>query len=46
MGTVAKGVFEGGLPWIIIGIGAAIAVVVIVDRLVLEARKARSSASR
>ena len=30
MGTVAKGVFEGGLPWTIIGIGAGIAVVVIV----------------
>jgi putative OPT family oligopeptide transporter len=29
MGTVAKGVFEGGLPWTIIGIGAAIAAVVI-----------------
>jgi len=29
MGTVAVGVFEGGLPWTIIGIGAAIAVVVI-----------------
>jgi uncharacterized oligopeptide transporter (OPT) family protein len=30
MGTVAVGVFEGGLPWAIIGIGAGIAVVVIV----------------
>jgi putative OPT family oligopeptide transporter len=30
MGTVAKGVFEAGLPWMIIGIGAGIAVVVIV----------------
>src|SRR6185312_15843341 len=29
MGTVGKGVFEGGLPWTIIGIGAGIAVVVI-----------------
>jgi putative OPT family oligopeptide transporter len=29
MGTVATGVFEGGLPWTIIGIGAAIAAVVI-----------------
>jgi putative OPT family oligopeptide transporter len=29
MGTVAFGVFDGGLPWTIIGIGAAIAVVVI-----------------
>ncbi|HET7505729.1 MAG TPA: oligopeptide transporter, OPT family [Kofleriaceae bacterium] len=30
MGTVAFGVFEGGLPWAIIGIGAGIAAVVIV----------------
>jgi putative OPT family oligopeptide transporter len=30
MGTVATGVFAGGLPWTIIGIGAAIAAVVIV----------------
>ncbi|HEU4732566.1 MAG TPA: oligopeptide transporter, OPT family [Kofleriaceae bacterium] len=30
MGTVAFGVFEGGLPWTIIGIGAGIAAVVIV----------------
>lgn len=29
MGTVAKGVFAGGLPWDIIGIGAMIAAVVI-----------------
>jgi len=29
MATVAKGVFEGGLPWTIIGIGAGIAAVVI-----------------
>ena len=40
MGTVANGVFEGGLPWTIIGIGAAIAVVVIVIDSILEARKA------
>ncbi|HSR95602.1 MAG TPA: oligopeptide transporter, OPT family [Kofleriaceae bacterium] len=34
MGTVAKGVFEGGLPWTIIGIGAGIAaVVIIIDSL-------------
>jgi len=30
MGTVAKGVFEGGLPWTIIAIGAGLAVVVII----------------
>src|SRR4029078_13339101 len=30
MGTVAKGVFEGGLTWTIIGIGSGIAVVVII----------------
>ena len=39
MGTVAKGVFAGGLPWGIIGIGAVIAVVVIVIDSVLESRK-------
>jgi putative OPT family oligopeptide transporter len=38
MGTVAVGVFEGGLPWLIIGIGAGIAVVVIV----IDATLARS----
>jgi putative OPT family oligopeptide transporter len=37
MGTVAKGVFEGGLPWMIIGVGAGIAVIVIViDSLLLR----------
>ncbi|HET9619924.1 MAG TPA: oligopeptide transporter, OPT family [Kofleriaceae bacterium] len=36
MGTVAFGVFEGGLPWMIIGVGAAIAVVVIVIDSMLE----------
>jgi putative OPT family oligopeptide transporter len=37
MGTVAFGVFEGGLPKTIIGIGAAIAVVVIIiDSLLLR----------
>jgi uncharacterized oligopeptide transporter (OPT) family protein len=41
MGTVAKGVFAGGLPWLYIAIGAAIAVVVIAIDAVLEARKAR-----
>jgi len=35
MGTVAKGVFEGGLPWTIIGIGAGLAVVVIIVDSVL-----------
>src|SRR6185312_5366485 len=39
MGTVAKGVFAGGLPWAIIGIGAGIAVVVIAIDAVLTARK-------
>jgi putative OPT family oligopeptide transporter len=38
MGTVAKGVFEGGLPWTIIGIGATIAVVVIVIDSLLSRR--------
>lgn len=34
MGTVAKGVFAGGLPWVIIGVGAAIAaVVILIDHL-------------
>lgn len=40
MGTVAKGVFAGGLPWTIIGIGAGIAVVVIALDRFLEAKKA------
>jgi uncharacterized oligopeptide transporter (OPT) family protein len=40
MGTVAKGVFAGGLPWLYIGIGAAIAAVVIAIDSVLEAKKA------
>jgi putative OPT family oligopeptide transporter len=38
MGTVAKGVFAGGLPWAIIGIGAAIAVAVIVIDAILGAK--------
>jgi putative OPT family oligopeptide transporter len=38
MGTVAKGVFDGGLPWTIIGIGAGIAAVVIVIDSVLQHR--------
>ena len=41
MGTVAFGVFDGGLPWGIIGIGAAIAAVVIVVDAILEARQFR-----
>jgi len=40
MGTVAKGVFAGGLPWMIIGIGAGIAAVVIVIDSILAARGA------
>ncbi len=38
MGTVAKGVFLGGLPWNIIAIGAVVAVVVIIIDLILEKR--------
>jgi putative OPT family oligopeptide transporter len=38
MGTVAKGVFLGGLPWNIIGIGAGIAVAVIALDFILEKR--------
>jgi putative OPT family oligopeptide transporter len=41
MGTVAKGVFAGGLPWKIIGIGAGIAVVVIIFDSILQARKSK-----
>jgi putative OPT family oligopeptide transporter len=41
MGTVAKGVFAGGLPWNIIGIGAAIAAIVIAIDVMLEKRGAR-----
>jgi putative OPT family oligopeptide transporter len=40
MATVSKGVFEGGLPWAIIGIGAAIAATVIAIDVVLEKRQA------
>lgn len=39
MGTVSKGVFAGGLPWNIIGIGALIAVGVIILDSVLAKRK-------
>ena len=41
MGAVAGGVFEGGLPWSIIGIGAAIAAVVIAIDFVLQKQQAR-----
>ena len=41
MATVAKGVFAGGLPWMIIGIGAGIAALVIAIDLVLEKRNAK-----
>lgn len=41
MASVAQGVFLGGLPWGIIGIGAAIAAVVIVIDVTLEKRQAR-----
>ena len=41
MATVAKGVFAGGLPKVIIGIGALIAAIVIAIDMVLEKRKAR-----
>jgi putative OPT family oligopeptide transporter len=40
MATVSKGVFLGGLPWTFIGIGAAIAVVVIAIDVMLEKSKA------
>lgn len=42
MSTVSKGVFAGGLPWTIIGIGAVIAVVVIAIDLVLTARGSKT----
>jgi putative OPT family oligopeptide transporter len=42
MGTVAKGVFLGGLPWTIIGIGAAVAGAVIVLDSILEARGSKT----
>jgi putative OPT family oligopeptide transporter len=41
MGTVAKGVFAGGLPWGIIGIGAGIAAAVIVIDIMLEKSKSK-----
>jgi putative OPT family oligopeptide transporter len=39
MGTVAQGVFEGNLPWTVIGIGAAIAAAVIIIDVILEHRR-------
>ena len=42
MGTVAKGVFLGGLPRSIIGIGAAVAVGVIILDSILEARGSKT----
>jgi putative OPT family oligopeptide transporter len=39
MASVAQGVFEQNLPWTIVGIGAALAAVIIVIDLVLEARE-------
>jgi len=39
MSSVAHGVFAGGLPWMIIGIGAAVAVVVIAIDVVLDKRQ-------
>src|SRR5205085_8622082 len=41
MGAVAGGVFEGGLPWSIIAIGAAIAAVVIAIDFALQKKQAR-----
>jgi uncharacterized oligopeptide transporter (OPT) family protein len=42
MSTVSKGVFAGGLPWMIIGVGAVIAVVVIIIDVVLQARGSKT----
>ena len=41
MGTTAFGVFEGGLPWLYIGIGAGIAIAIIVIDFVLGSRGAK-----
>jgi putative OPT family oligopeptide transporter len=38
MGTVSRGVFAGGLPWDVIGVGAAIAAVVIAIDVTLQKR--------
>lgn len=43
MGTVSKGVFEGGLPWDIVGIGAGIAVIVIIIDSYLASKKSKIS---
>ncbi|HEY5934549.1 MAG TPA: OPT/YSL family transporter, partial [Kofleriaceae bacterium] len=42
MGTVSKGVFAGGLPWAIIGVGAGIAAVVIVIDAILQKRGSKT----
>ncbi len=38
MASVAQGVFHGGLPWTMVGIGAAIGVVIIIVDQVLESK--------
>ena len=40
MASVSKGVFEGGLPWAIVGVGAALAVGLIILNEILEKKKA------
>ncbi|MFQ5701671.1 MAG: OPT family oligopeptide transporter [Acidobacteriota bacterium] len=40
MASVAQGVFEGGLPWLMVGIGMALAVLIIMLDLWLEHRSA------
>jgi uncharacterized oligopeptide transporter (OPT) family protein len=42
MSTVSKGVFAGGLPWTIIGIGAVIAVVVIAIDVWLQSKNSKT----
>ncbi len=42
MASVAKGVFEGGLPWTMVFIGMGVAAVIIVIDLVLEKRRHRA----
>ena len=42
MATVSKGVFAGGLPWMIIGIGAVIAVIVIILDSWLQAKGSKT----
>jgi putative OPT family oligopeptide transporter len=41
MASVARGVFEQNLPWMMVGIGAAVAVAIIIADLVLESRNAK-----